>query len=177
MRSARPWRCLLLAIDPGETSGWALYANGKLVQWGWVDVHHGASVEKVIAAALQLAAIATLPAVLLLERPYSRRTLGPSRTIWAKAWAAAGASERRIARAWPSRWRSQLFGRGMGSAKQEDARANEQLGARAEIAAGSEKPIESVPHDVAAAICMGKWGTHAEEVGKVLPAGVRARSA
>jgi hypothetical protein len=184
----------LLAVDPGETSGWAVYANGVLVQWGIVDVHHAPSVAKVISGALQLAEIATLPTVLLLERPYSRRTLGPSRAIWGNAWLDAGASSRRIARAWPSRWRSQLFGRGMGAARQADARAAEQLFANAEISRGKRADSltatqwpdgqlslsrqvggeTGVPHDAAAAISMGKWGTRAAEVGKVLPS--RSRS-
>lgn len=169
--SFTPWRCVLLAVDPGNTSGWAIYACGRLVDFGTLDVFDHATVAKVVAAALRFAELAgaehteDLPTVLVLERPFSGRTLGASRTLWAKAWENARCVERRIVRAWPSRWRAQLFGRGAGRWPQDRARREEQRRALA-IAGGEHLAIQ---HDAAAAICIGAWAVRAAEVGSKLP--------
>jgi len=165
----KPWRCIILAIDPGSTSGWSIWADGNHVQHGVVDVFAHAEVAKIVASAVQLAELGSVPLVLVLERAWSQRALGASRVLWAKAWEAAGCSARRIVRAYPSHWRSKLFGHGMGRATQGRARAAEQSMAR--VLTGKR---EEIPHDAAAAVCIGRWATLAPEVGKVIPARYRA---
>ena len=172
--SLQPWRAVVLAVDPGEVSGWAIYAHGKLVTFGQCDVFDHAEVAKIVrAAAITMAELSSLPPVLVLERPWSARTLGPSRALWGKAWEMAGMSARRIVRCYPARWRAQLFGGGMHCAKQEHVRRVEQLRAQA-IAARGNAPIQ---HDAAAALCIGAWACRAAEVGSVLPVAFRSQEA
>lgn len=175
-----PWRCVVLAIDPGNESGWAIYVCGVLVQFGTLDVFDHETVAKVIAAALRMAEFAgadagdvdPVPTLMAIERAFSpgaRR--GAARPLWQSAWAKARCVEKRIVRPHASRWRSQLFGRGAGAWPQARARAEEQTRARG-IAKRGDMPIQ---HDAAAAICIGAWGCRAAEVGSKLPVKFRYR--
>jgi len=165
----RPWRCVVLAVDPGESSGWAIYAHGKLCTFGTVDVFDHVEVARIVrAAVVTMAELAggvdgPLPAVLVLERPWSARMFGASRPLWRKAWERAGMSERRIVRVYPQSWRAALLGLSRGT-KQKGIRDAEQRRARA--IAGVSTPIQ---HDAAAALCIGAWSVRAAAVGNVIP--------
>lgn len=160
----RPWRAAILAVDPGNTSGWAIWLAGKLAESGTVDVFDHAEIARIVSALERLADVADLAPVLLLERPFSRRSLGASRPLWQSAWSKAGLPASRVVRAWPARWRAQLFGHGLHAAPQAVARRAEQLTARSIVGSNDE-----IQHDRAAAICQGAWASRAAEVGRVLP--------
>lgn len=173
----RPYACVVLAIDPGETSGWAIVAQGKLVQWGEVNVFDHAAVAAVVAGALQVAEIASLPIVVFIEDSYRGET-GASRPLWRKAASNAGIAARRVRKANASHWRSRFFGKGAGRWSQDVARLNEGNRARAAIAGNrsltvNESRAIELGHDAAAAICIGLFAACSPIVGKVLPASVR----
>lgn len=161
-----PYRAVVLGVDPGDCSGWSIWVKGVYLQSGELDVYDPEALDKVIAGAVEFAVISDLPIVMVLERPWSRRALGQSRKLWQDAWHRGGCSARRIARAWPSRWRAQLLGIG-GQMKREGIRAHEQAHA-CRVTDRTE-----IPHDEAAGICLGHYGTHCGEVGKVLPRSAR----
>lgn len=172
--SHRPHRCVVLAVDPGDPSGWSIWAAGRYVQSGEVDPHEADALDRVIAALPLLCTMTDpdhCPAVLVLERPWSRRVLGPSRALWAKAWERAGYSARRIVRAWPSRWRSQLLGTG-GRMNTEQHRTVEGAHALSVVVAQTGREA-AIRHDEAAAICIGHWAARAGEVSKVIPRSYR----
>jgi hypothetical protein len=167
--AVEPWHCVLLAVDPGEESGWAIYGDGKLFRYGTTNCFAHGKVRNIVAAAQQIAELGSVPCVLLLERPYSARVLGPSRALWKDAWLKAGESKDRIVRAYPSHWRKELFGKGTDDT--ETARRREQL--LAQLVAETSQPIE---HNAAAAISQGRWGSRSYEVWRVLPEEIRHRS-
>jgi hypothetical protein len=115
--------------------------------------------------------------VLVLEKPWKGDNarayvgLGGARMMWLSAWENAGGSKRRIVSVYPQTWRARLFGKTVGTLPLERAFARSSKSSRAR-GMGHGLPPEIGP-DEAAAICIGKWATHAGEVGAVLPKRVR----
>lgn len=175
-----PYRCVILAIDPGENSGWAVFAHGKLVQFGEVNVFDHAAVARIVQKSIDFASIAGDPLVLVMEKPFRAASAGgetgPSRGLWRHAWKSAGCGERRIVGVLASQWRPRLLGRGAGTWKRDIARASEQQ--YAALIAQHAASSSSMPPgpDASPAICIGVWGSLSPRVGKVLPASVRKLS-
>lgn len=185
--SLRPHRCALLAVDAGKAGGWAIYLAGKLASFGECKGYDLAAITAVVSSLETLAEIADLPMVLVLERPATYRHkgkrsfgtvlgMGAARGVWRAAWVSAGISERRIVDAPIATWRSRVLGKGWGGAvARETVRQHEQLVARnhVEHELGPVK-AQQVGPDSAPAILIGRWGSHAPQVGKRLPITARA---
>lgn len=157
----RPWRCAILAVDPGDSSGWSLWVNGRLSAFGSVDGGNQAAMLRVVEDAVVRALESVSSLLLVRERPYSRRILGPSWGMWDRAWEHAGLSKRRIVKVWPATWLARVCG----SSKASKAR---QMQSARGICALEGKVHAGMDHDEAAAICIGRWATYAGEVGRVL---------
>lgn len=167
--SVRPWPIVVLAIDPGLTSGWAIWARGRYVDSGEVSVLDPEAVARVVRAALRWRELVVpgevVPVVLVLERPWSGRqgnASGPARPIWKATWAREGGVKSHFVKLYPATWRSRVLGKGMGSAPRERAREVEQRVAR--MVSGRRVGADEAP-----AVCIGKCACHAGEVGEVLP--------
>lgn len=151
--------CAVLAVDPGESSGWAIYVHGGLVASGECDVF-GHDPEWVIGSFLACEG----PHVVVVERPFMVRfgtqvAVGAGDVIWRRHAERAGLG-RRIVRVYPATWRARVTG--MSNAKREAARAVEQEHA-ARVAGRAVGP------DQAAAICIGLWAIRAGEVAAKIP--------
>lgn len=162
--------CVVLAVDPGETSGWALLDRGRLVASGTCDVF-AAGPPTVVAAALALG----LPVVAVVERPFrvrwSNQTgIGTADRIWRHHLAVAGLG-RRIVRVYPATWRARVLGPSWAVAKREAVREREGIVAAAELGRTGVHP------DEAAAVCIGRWGAFAGEVREKLPKRLRGGGA
>ncbi|NIR31710.1 MAG: hypothetical protein GWN84_20835 [Gammaproteobacteria bacterium] len=162
-----PWPVVVLAIDPGLTSGWALWAQGRHAGSGEAQVLDVEAVARVVRGALEIAEVASMPAVLVLERAYTGRTrhMGPARPLWERVWADQGGVKGRVVRVYPATWRAKVLGRGMGSAKRAVAREAEQAVAR-------RLARRRVGPDEAPAVCIGRWAVLAGELERVLPKSV-----
>lgn len=161
-----PWPVLILAVDPGNTSGWAGYLHGEYLESGELDTRRRADVDELAGVTVSLASELGVRAVLVLEHHpwlgHGRRTaaaLEGSKRTWRDSWRAAGGSDARVVLAPVSTWRSRLFG---GRLRTAEAQAREQATARG-IAHRDCGPDES------AAVCIGHWATRAEHVGRKLP--------
>jgi hypothetical protein len=182
-----PHRCVVLGVDAGKAGGWGIAAEGKLVQFGELDGFDLAAVCAVVRAALQLAEILDVHAVLVMERPATYRGsgkrsfgavlgMGGARGVWRAAWQSEGGNARRVVDAPIATWRSQVLGQGWGGrVTREQVRPVEQAQARfivrSEIGEGD---VGKVGPDSAPAICIARWGSHAPQVAKRLPASARA---
>lgn len=167
----RPWKCSVLAIDTAKNSGWSLWVEGNLRDFGEVkkDKDH------------ELLAICTLaheypPAILVVEEPQTLYRghglatfvgLGAAHEAWRRAWRDAGGVKSRTVRVKPTRWRSALLGRVKNVADLERQRA--QLILREH---GARVP-DDLGADESAALCIGAWAILSGEVGARLPATLR----
>jgi hypothetical protein len=169
-----PLQCVVLAVDCAQESGWAIWANGKLVACGHVNMHASelagrSACEHAMLAARELG----VGAVLVFERPFRGNTQGAWIGLWKNRWVAAGGAKRRMLGMYPATWRSRVLGPGWGSKKRALVRAKEQQVAAA-FAREQGLSEELARHgDVAPALCIGKCAVHAGEVAKVLPKRVR----
>jgi hypothetical protein len=167
-------RCVVLAVDCAQESGWAVWICGKPVACGHVNMIASELAGRAPSEhAQQLAAEHGVAAVLVFERPFRGNMQGAWIGLWKQRWVAAGGAKRRMLGVYPATWRSRVLGRGWGSAKREAARAEEQRAARS-MALENGLDVEIAGHgDTAPALCIGKWASHAGEVAKVLPKTVR----
>lgn len=166
--SARPWQCMILAVDTAARSGWAHYRGGHYIHSGEWPIEKREAIEALVEGFVSDAGDLGYPAVLVLERPFggsnsgTLMALGAARHVWLTAWKRAGGSARKAVHVHVSTWRSRVLGVTRG----ETLRALERDVAR-RIKGAAAGP------DEAPAILIGKWATHAAEVGKVLPAKLR----
>ncbi len=154
-----PHDAAILAVDPGETSGWAIYNRGVLQESGECDVFSDAP-SRVIEYLKTFAALH----LIVVERPFMVRfgtqvAVGAGDVIWRRC-AERNGLRSRIVRVYPATWRARITG--MSSAKREVARAAEQVRAVQETGA-------SCGPDEAAAVCIGLWAIRAGEVAAKLP--------
>jgi hypothetical protein len=162
--SLTPHACVLLAIDPGEVSGWALFEYGHLVGHGACKHGHAA----VIDQAIESARAAQLPLIVVAERWtaggwQSHATLlglGAAWGVWAEALRVRGVAKRRIVRVYPQTWRAATLG---------GRQRSSELWKQASMAYAKTRFGVTVGGDVADAICIGVWGAHAGLVGAVIP--------
>ena len=161
--SYKAHRCVVLAIDPGKVSGWALFLCGRLIAVG--TVRKASELQKVIDDAQQLAHKESLRLIVVAEtweaggwKSHKQLIgMGASWGRWALALELAGHPVRRIVRVSVQTWRSVV----LGGARTKHA---------AERYARARWPAFTFPTDDAAeAACQGAWGCQAGEVLAVLP--------
>lgn len=176
--SVKPHECVILAVDPAENSGWAIWDSGLLCEWGEADVF-GEGPAGVIDRALKLAADAGVKCVLVVERPFSRRigsggfdttNVGAADKVWRERAKRAGFSKR-IVRVYPATWRARVLGAPWHMAKRADVRRREQEIAPLVVREHGFDEANPPGPDACPAILIGKWGVHAGEVGAVLSSG------
>lgn len=186
--SPTPHPCVIVAVDPGETSGWSIWDRGLLCEWGEVDVF-GAEVGTVIGKALGTAATEGVPCVLAIERPFQRRAkqggfnttaTGTADKIW-RTHAQRCGFGKRIVRCYPATWRARVLGSPWHVAKREAVRAHERVVAQ-QVVADNGFDRSDVDHvdpgpDASPAVLIGKWATHAGEIQAVLPKPRRRKAA
>lgn len=166
--------CVILAIDPGATSGWAILVEGKPRCWGSLAASDSDGIDRVIFEACDLAIRYKLPLVVLGEewgRGGKRgmaqwQGLGGAWMAWKYGCDRARAKglpvvESRVLRVLQKVWRS-VFGLNLG---REVVKAYCLRAARERT--GIELPPEQ--HDVAEALLIGLWGARAAAVGAKLP--------
>lgn len=161
--SYRPHKCVILAIDPGKVSGWAIFIHGRYVISGVARTLEDR--QAAVAKALEVAGT-DLPLVVVGESWTTGGKFGGHRTqaglseqwgIW-RAFAEAHVPARRILRALPAQWWSALglYGRmGHDALKQ---------GSRKHAARVTGRPFEAFPEDEADAIGIGTWAVRAPAV-------------
>lgn len=155
--------CTVLAVDPGETSGWAIWSRGTLQGYGTCDVFGDLP-----AALIQhLLTRHPGPHVAVIERPFlvrfgNQTNIGTADRIWRKRLDEAGLA-RRTLRVYPASWRARVLGKGWASASRDLVRAREQ------VVATAMAEVTAIHPDAAAAVCIGRWGAFAGEVLAVLP--------
>jgi hypothetical protein len=160
-------KCTILAVDPGETSGWAIIDGGRVVARGTCDVF-GAKPAQVIALALACPG----PLVSVLERPFRVRSqsstgIGTGDRIWRQRLKEARCAQR-VVRVYPPTWRARVLGRdpitgkSWASVKRDDVRAEELR------IAGLMTKARDIHPDEAAAVLIGWWGLYSGEVGEKL---------
>jgi len=164
--SVVPHQCVVLSVDPGERSGWAIFLRGIDIDSGEVSASSVRVIANIIFSAREIAHARNLPLVLVRERPFGGRmgmnSSGASR-VWKAFWDSSGVVKSRSVTVYPSTWRSKVLGRGWGNKPRDVVRPEEQRVAK--MIAG----MATVGADEAAAICLGRWATHAPEVLRVLP--------
>lgn len=177
-----PNRCVIVAADPGECSGWSIWAfsgtQHVLMDLGEVDVFGGGP-QRVLEQGQALAKARGAECVLVVERPFNRRpeqggfnttAVGTADKIW-REMAKRLKFARRVVRVYPSRWRATQLDKGWHKLKRPQVRAHEQE--KAKLLARACGVAKEVGPDAAPAIMIGKWATHAGEVAAVLSKRVR----
>ena len=155
-------RCAILAVDPGETSGWSIWANGQLRAYGTCDVF-GAVPSQVITRLLEEFG----PHMAVVERPFmvrfgSQTNIGTADRIWRKRLEEARLHTRTI-RVYPATWRARTLGHGWAAAKRDAVHVREGI-------VSAELSGETGLHpDAAAAVCIGRWACFAGEVAAKMP--------
>jgi len=162
------WPCVILAIEPGQVCGWALFAHGEPEMGNEIDSYDGSHVRGVVLLALGRAYWLGLPCVLVITRP-ADDTIDAgealrARTNWRAAWSSFGGHAGKVLDVPARKYRAALLGPGCASTPLDEVRAVELAAARAIIGAmaGDLGAAE------AAAVCMGKWAAHDRAVGLVL---------
>lgn len=162
--SPTAWACTILAVDPGERSGWAIWRDGRPLLWSeCCDVFTGGA-DDGVAHLLRFPG----PHIVVVERPFRTRfgtqvAVGAGDLIWRRAAERAGLG-RRIVRVYPATWRARVLGKGFASAKRDLVRVEERRVATA-ITGG----MFALGADESPALCIGKWASYAGEVGAKLP--------
>lgn len=165
----RAARFAVLAIDPGEQSGWCYRPmlatpaeTHKRTVYGLAHLPKGEQRE-VVATAMHMAALDGLPLVLVAEKwngfglnPSARGGLVAAFKAWAWAWSEQGQPAKRIVRVHSSTWRAAVLGRG--NLRTEEAKAL----ALATVRAKSFAHIED--HNTAEAVLIAMWSEHADAV-------------
>lgn len=169
--SPHPWRCTVLAVDPGESCGVAVWTGGEYVSSGVCDGYFSSEIVGWLGVAQRAAMEANLPLVLVMEKPpmggrayrgrnlYGSASVMGSRKVWAKVWGASVYTvSSRVVNVLPQVWRSRVLG----------VTGGPLLESREVAAARRFAGREMQQRDEAAAVCIGCWASHAGEVGAKL---------
>ncbi len=169
--------CVIVAIDPGATAGWAIYLEGRTVSWGAADSYDSARIERVLTEASTLAELHHLPLVVVGET-WNRggpmglsawQGLGAAWGAWQQAIKRMRANGRgqqlvasRVMRVSTSTWKAAF---GLSRVKRDAIKAASLAVVRDRLG------IHLAPdqHDVAEALLIGEWATRAGAVGAKLP--------
>lgn len=169
--SPTPHECVIVAVDPGENSGWSIWYSGELASFGECDVF-GSEPSQLLQRTLASNAVGQrLPVVLVTERPFMVRStnstgIGTAEKIWREQAKRLGFSKR-VVRVYPNRWRATQLNKGWHKLERDDVRLHEQGVASEYTYTHGFK--ESPGDDACPAILIGRWAAHAGEVGAVLP--------
>lgn len=177
----KPWACVTLCVDPGESCGVAIYDQGVYYDSGCGDGFDAKFHERWIAEALFVGRRWGVPVVLVMEQPPAggkpfkvggrvRSIAGTGsvigcRKLWQRSWSKyEGTVTRYVVHVYPPTWRAPVLGTLINPAPREAMRASmEKYGnATAGRARGQ-------PPDECAAICIGIWASNARQVLAVLP--------
>lgn len=179
--SYHPHECVVLSIDPGRVSGWAVLVRG-------VECHYGQSNDteewaRAVCVALEIGDERGLPVVVVMETwsQGSRKTdarfgapvllgLGAAQGEWKRLLALAKVPKRRLVTVYPQTWRARVIGGPMNRTTAEWKAAAKGV---AEAAFGRlmRPTIEGhlLGPDAAEAVCQAIWASRAGKVGAVLP--------
>jgi hypothetical protein len=172
--SLTPHDCIVLAIDPGKVSGFAIFVKGFLV-WSDSARTHADRFDPA-SWAMSEAREWGLPLMVVAEKwtPGGRfagaRTmagLGASWGLWLAALEDAGIPKARIIRVHTQTWRAATIGGGRGIDTQEWKR-------RARVRASQEAGLLVEDDNAADAICIGLWAIRSGEVGAKMPKRAKA---
>ena len=170
-RSLAPLDCVVLAVDTAQVSGWCIMVRGLFVAASQGDLLRFPHMpETACITALELGRCNALPVVLVYERPFRGNTQGQYIGAWKTAWSAAGGVKSRTVGVYPPTWRARVLGPGWARAERDAAR-------RFEAQVAQHLSARTCDPDEAAAVCIAKWGAHAGEVLKKLPASARKGAA
>jgi hypothetical protein len=155
--------CLVLGIDPAQTSGWALLCQGKLVQSGSVVNAHLRS--EVIRLAKHNEVLSGLSLVIVMEDwtaggwPGHKQMfgMGAARGRWLEQIELAGIPSRRVISVYPQTWRAAIFGTGGSKIKGPQYKAMAVAHARSYFGMGRD-PSD----DEADALCIARWACAAD---------------
>ena len=180
--SHRPHRCVILAIDAGKVSGWAIWVEGVLSCAGVATTPTDRQLA--VTRAYAIAGLLERPLVVVGETWHGRMGKAKGGRIGVAVLIGMGAEFGRwreqldmlrpggvksppIVRVLSDDWQGRLLGRG--TSAQLELRSRSRAAA---MAAGvAELPDD---HNACDAVCIGEWGARSGEVGKVLPAAFRA---
>lgn len=184
---ASPIPCVIIAVDPGRASGWAIFLEGRPVSWGVVDAADAQRVQRVLLDACRLAQLRNVPLVLLGEtwnaggaRGVAQwQGLGAAWGAWKYAAEHLSSSRRgerdalgpqlvanRMMRVSTSTWRAHF-----GMMRAPKGAPKSWYKERAVELARDELHlvVDGAHHDAAEALLIGLWGTRALAVAKKLP--------
>ena len=161
-RSREAARCIVLALDTANTSGWAVWICGQLHNHGQHALYSDAGIAKTQTLMRELQSLSTitgLPIACMSERSWGgHMDRGDTKAFgyWVYALRCIGVSIKRILQVYPSQWRAVVLSGGVGL-KRDAVRALELECARSIV--GTE-----VGDDEAAAICIGVYAAHCGEL-------------
>lgn len=164
--SLLPHACVVLATDCASVSGWSIWAGGVYRGSGeFALMSKPELLDKVCVAAVDLGKKLGLPVVLVYEKPFAGTSQGSFSGNWKVAFVKAGGVKTRMTFAYPAEWRSAAAGvlpPGYANKPRKEVRPKEQEVA-ARLAGRACGPDESP------AVCLGKFGCHADKVARKLP--------
>lgn len=177
----KPHDCVILAIDPGACSGWALFKRGHLIMSG-VAMRADQRSDVMTSAEAFAGDLGTPGCRFVVVREDwtvgggkgtgARGTrwnvatilgMGASWGRWLEQLEVSGMAARRIVRVTPATWRRVLKGVGP-TRSRDEAKATAQLFARAKLGG-----LAHIEPDEAEAIAIGFWAISSLEVEAVLP--------
>lgn len=189
---ARPLPCVIVAVDPGRTSGWSTLIEGRPISWGTLSAGDVQSIERVLRAACELAERVDLPVVVIGEEwnvggqrgMRQWQGLGAAWGSWrfaAERLSAEGRAERtatrrivarRIMRVSTSTWRAHF-----GISRRPSGAPSDWHKAQAVRLVGEVLKLDASlsEHDAAEALLIGWWSAHAHAVGERLPTRIMQR--
>ena len=173
--SLTPHPAVILAVDPGQKSGWAIFVGGELRDFGKGDTRD-ARLSSIVKA-IRLESATNMRLVIVGEswtasrnakadKRMNARTLaglGASWGLWLAAIEQAGFPKRRVIRCPQIEWKRAIVGSAYASHDTAIATVK-----RRHKVEGSD--------DEMAAIAIGEWATRAARVGALMPK-VRAKRA
>lgn len=153
----------ILAIDPGRTSGWAVFAFDRCIASGTATTHDQRVLAIEIAQAEESRSGRKLIVVAEKWAPGGRwytatmTGIGAAWGMWQAALESCGVPAARIVRVYPSTWRHTVIGGGGRSIKGSEWALR--AAKRAEIETG-----HPCSDDEAEAVCIGAWALRADAV-------------
>ena len=160
--------CVVLGIDPGETSGWSVWLRGVYVESGEARTSEKRAAAVIVAQ--RCAESAGVSLIVVAEKwlakgnktwtPVQMMGTGAQWGRWAEQLDIAGIKPSSIVRVEPQVWRAATLGRR--SLKRDAWKALAIAYARGVV----PRPVGT---DEAEAVFIGMWGMRAAEVGEALP--------
>jgi hypothetical protein len=183
----KPWACVTLNVDCGESCGVAIYNQGVYYDSGHGDGYSDSWIAGWLERALFVMRRTNLPLVLVLEKPpmggkpYPATKNKPQRSpagaasvlgcrkLWLRVWNRSdGVCKRYHIDVVPPTWRGPVLGSLVDPQPRERLRASIEKHNNASMA-------KIMQQDECAAICIGVWSSNAEPVAAVLPKKLRLR--